>query len=256
MSEEAAKAILRAAAPGHFDVVAGNIQKLGNQALCKSNWLTEAQDKSKELQFADIHENDLCHSIANPLLEKLKRYQSDNFLSKPGVSARVAMTSVRNSKSDADCGKLLVHTYAEKIDTSNKFSGNWKATWTIDKVESGVGEISGHVAVRSYAYEDGNVQLKITKEFPPVMVGKVSLEEDEDPSLVDGMVQQIMQWETVILGVLACMNESVTNDHLRSIRRILPITKTKMNWDAVAHRSVKTLKKTAPETRSKVKYNS
>ena len=256
MAEEAAKAVLRAVAPGHFEVVAEQLQKMGSQTLCKSNWLAEAQDKSKEFQCVDIHENDLSHSIANPLLEKLKRYQSDNFLSKPGVSARVAMASVRNSESAADGGKLLVHTYAEKIDIANKYSGNWKATWTIDKVELGVGEISGHVAVHSHAYEDGNVQLKIKKEFPPVMVGKINLEEDEDPSLVDGMVQQIMRWETVILGVLASMNESVTNDHLRSIRRILPITKTKMNWDAVAHRSVKTLKKTAPETRSKVKYDS
>ena len=108
---------------------------------------------------------------------------------------------------------------------------------------------------KDVAYEDGNVQLKITKEFPPVMVGKTSLKERDEPSLADGIVQQIMKWETIILGILASMNDNVSSDHLRSIRRVLPITKTKMNWDAVAHRSVKTLKKTAPEARSKVKYN-
>ena len=255
MSEEAAKAILRAAAPGQFDAVAENIQKLGqhNNTLSGSNWLTEVQNESKELQCIDIHENDLDHPIAKPLHEKIKQYQKDNFLSNSGVSARVALTAGNRNGGQP---QLLVHTYAEKIDTSNQYSGNWKATWTIDKVELGVGEISGQVAVHSHAYEDGNVQLKITKEFPPVMVGKTSLKEGEEPSLADGMVQQIMKWETIILGILASMNDSVTSDHLRSIRRVLPITKTKMNWDAVAHRSVKTLKKTAPEARSKVKYNS
>merc|ERR1712166_1666092 len=102
------------------------------------------------------------------------------------------MTTDKNNSS-----QLLVHTYAEKIDTPNQYSGCWTATWTIDKVELGVGEISGHVVVHSYAHEDGNVQLTISKEFPRVLVGKVSLKEDEEPSLADGMVQQIMKWETI-----------------------------------------------------------
>jgi hypothetical protein len=255
--EEAAKAILRAAAPGQFDDVAENIKNLGNQTISGSDsWLTEVQDDFKELQCIDDvnTSNELDHPIAKPLHEKLKQYQNDNFMSKPGVSvARIAMTTgVQNNSS-----QLLVHTYAEKIDTPNQYSGCWTATWTIDKVELGVGEIYGHVAVHSCAYEDGNVQLKITKEFPCITVGKAaSLKADEEPSLEDGIVQQIMKWELIILEILESMKDSVTSDHLKSIRRILPITKQKMNWDANAHRSVKTLIKTAPDTRNKVKYNS
>jgi len=248
MSEEAAKAVLSVAAPGQFDAVAENIQKLGQ--LSNGNWLTEAQNELKEFQSKDTLENNFDHPIATALHEKMEQYQKDNFLSKPGVSARVALT-----KGYVNDNQLLVHTYAEKIDVSNQYSGNWKATWTIDKAESSTGEISGHVIVHSYAHEEGNVQLKISKEFPPIVVGKASLDKGEEPSLADGILQQIMKWETIILGILASMNDDISSDHLRSIRRVLPITKTKMNWDAVAHRSVKTLKKTAPESRSKVKYN-
>ena len=255
---EAAKAILRAAAPGQVDDVAENIKKLGNQTISGSDsWLTEVQDELKELQCIDdaniSNELELDHPIAKPLHEKLKQYQTDNFLSKPGVSAaRIAMTTDKNNSN-----QLLVHTYAEKIDTPNQYSGCWTATWTIDKVELGVGEISGHVVVHSCAYEDGNVQLKITKEFPRITVGKAaSCKSDEEPSLEDGIVQQITKWEMIILEILASMKDSITSDHLKSIRRILPITKQKMNWDANAHRSVKTLMETAPDTRSKVKYNS
>eukprot|EP00751_Fragilariopsis_kerguelensis_P024496 CAMPEP_0170862630 /NCGR_PEP_ID=MMETSP0734-20130129/19120_1 /TAXON_ID=186038 /ORGANISM="Fragilariopsis kerguelensis, Strain L26-C5" /LENGTH=244 /DNA_ID=CAMNT_0011237331 /DNA_START=50 /DNA_END=784 /DNA_ORIENTATION=+ len=239
MSYEAAKSILRTAAPGHSDAVAENIQKLGNQKFSSDQWLTEIQDELTESYCIDTNINELDHPLAKSLHEKLKQYQNDIFLSKPGVSARVAVTAVQNNSN-----QLLVHTYAEKIDNPNKNSGNWKASWTIDKVELGVGEISGHVVVHSYTHEDGNVQLTISKKFPRVSVRKVSFKEDEGPSLVDGIVQQIMKWETIILGILVSMNDSVTSDHLKSIRRILPITKQKMNWDANAHRSVKTLTKT------------
>jgi hypothetical protein len=249
MSEEAAKSVLRAAAPGQFDAVAEHVQKLGKLSN-GGTWLTEAQNELKEFQCkGDALESNLDHPIATALHEKMERYQKENFLSKPGVSARVVLTKGSAS------GQLLVHTYAEKIDASNQYSGNWKATWTIDKVESSTGQISGNVIVHSYAHEEGNVQLKISKEFPPILVGEASVDEGENPSLAGGMVQQIMKWETIILGILASMNDNVSSDHLRSIRRVLPITKTKMNWDAVAHRSVKTLKQTAPDTRSKVKYN-
>eukprot|EP00536_Pseudo-nitzschia_multiseries_P007416 jgi/Psemu1/304923/fgenesh1_kg.175_\ len=244
MSEEAAKSVVRAAAPGHSDAVAENVEKLAGS----SNWKAEAQNDAKKFQCVDLHVNDLDHPLAKPLHEKIEQYQKDNFLSKPGVSARVATTK-------DDDGLLQVHTYAEKVDGPNQYSANWKATWTIEHDELGVGEISGRVIVHSCAHEGGNVQLKINKEFPRAIVGKVAFKEGEEPSLVNGLVEQIMKWETIILGILESMNDSISTDHLKSIRRVLPVTKTKMNWDVVAHRSVNTLKKTAPESRSKVKYN-
>jgi len=246
MSEEVAKSLLRSAAPGEFDGMVDSVQKAGK--LSNDKWLNEAQAEMEEFQCNGTLENSFDHAIATSLHEKMEQYQNENFLSKLGVSSRLTVSKGVEKE-------LLVHTYAEKIDVSNQYSGNWKATWIIDKLESVSGEISGHVIVHSYAHEGGNVQLKIKKKFPSTMVGEVSFSETEQPSLAGGIVQQIMKWETILLGILASMNDDVSSDHLRSIRRVLPITKTKMNWDAVAHRSVKTLKKTAPESRSKIKYN-
>ncbi len=253
MADDAARTILRSAAPGQFDAVAESIQKLGKQALSasgSSKWLTEVQDEQRKFQCIGIHQKDLKHALAEPLMGSLKQYQKDNFGTKSGVTARVAMAAGGSGGQ-----QLLVHTYAGKIDASNQHSGCWRATWTIDKVSSNDAcEISGHVQVHSYAHEEGNVQLKITRDFVPVKVIKAAAKGGQTPTLEQGIVQQIMQWELEILGILESLNESETADQLRSIRRVLPITKTKMKWDVVAHRSVKTLKKTAPETRNKVKY--
>lgn len=245
MSQKAAKAVLTAAAPGQFDILAEHVQKFGQ--FSDGNWMAGARNEIHEFQNRG---NTFDHPIANTLHEKMEEYQKENFLSKPGVTARVFVTEAESNKN-----QLIVHTYTEKIDSSNQHSGNWKAEWIVDSAEITSSEVSGHVIVRSYVHEDGNVQLKIKKEFPRITVGTASLNEGEAASLASGIVQQIMKSETIILGILESMNDDVSSDHLRSIRRVLPITKTKMNWDAVAHRSVKTLKKTAPESRSKVKYN-
>mmetsp|Transcript_29297 Transcript_29297/g.79298 ORF Transcript_29297/g.79298 Transcript_29297/m.79298 type:complete len:246 (+) Transcript_29297:409-1146(+) len=244
MSDAAAKSIVQAAAPGQLDAVADNLEKLAGSG----GWKAETKKEAKEFQCVDLHVDGLDHPLAKPLHEKIEQYQKDNYLGKPGVTARVAMTK-------DDHNQLVVHTYAEKIDVPNQYAANWKATWTIDSVELGVGDIYGRVVVHSCAHENGNVQLKINKEFPSVTVGKTALKDGDEPSLVDGLVEQITKWETIILGILESMNDSISSDHLKSIRRVLPITKTKMNWNVVAHQSVNTLKKSAPEARSKVKYN-
>lgn len=246
---EAAKAVLRAAAPGQFDAVAENLQKVGQASSLSADWLTELQADAKEFRCEGIHASDIDHPIAKPLHEKIENYQTKNFLSKPGVTARVALTH------GDEHNQLRVHTYAQKIDAPNQYAASWKATWSIRATELGVAEISGKVALHSYAHEGGNVQLQIQKEFPPTRVGRASAEDGAEATLVDGIVEQIRTWETILLGILETMNDSVSSDHLKAIRRVLPFTKTKMNWDVIAHRSVQTLKKTAPETRSKVKYN-
>ncbi len=238
----AAKTILTAAAPGQFDSVAQQLQTLG----CSGDFVGEAQKELWDFECKTM-QNSFDHPMAKALHESMQDYQKENF-GKPNISAKVFVTT---SSSSAD--SLIVHSYAERIDAVNEYSGCWKATWSIDATSSstsGRAEISGNVFVKSYAYEEGNVQLKIEKEFPATTV-----QGSGDDDLVAALVQQITSWETILLGILASMNDEVSSEHLRSIRRVLPITKTKMNWDAIAHRSVKTLKQTAPETRSKVRYN-
>jgi hypothetical protein len=92
--------------------------------------------------------------------------------------------------------------------------------------------------------------------FPTIKVSKLAFKKDDEPTLLQGIMKQIMTWEMDVLNLLKTMNEGGTGDHLRAIRRVLPITKTKMKWDVVAQRSVKTLITTAPQAKSKVNYGS
>lgn len=255
-AEQAAGAILRSAAPGHFDAVAKEIQVVGKSTLTSDKWLKEITKEQKVFECKGIHKSpqDLKHPLAEPLYKLLQDYQTKNFGGKSGVQSRVALT-----KGTKGPQQLVVHSFCEKLDGSNQNSGCWKATWTVDKVSNNSSscEVSGSVLVHTYSHEEGNVQLRINKDFPVEKVTAGS--KDAAPTgsttttLEQAVLQTIVTWETEILGILASMN-TVAAQQLRTIRRVLPITKTKMKWDVVAHRSVKTLKETAPETRAKVKY--
>jgi hypothetical protein len=124
---------------------------------------------------------------------------------------------------------------AEKLDLANLQTGQWKSTWTIGE-KNGTG-LSGTVELHTYAFEDGNTQLQLSKSFE-----QASLPID-DPTKI---ISQIIDWEHDVVSLLRGLEE-LTPDSLKKIRRVLPITKTKMNWEVEAQRGVQYLKKTAKE---------
>jgi hypothetical protein len=245
--------ILSAAAPGHLDAVADSLSKLASNSFSKSGGSVSAdiKDELTKFQCNKSSETTPDHPLAGEMAEKMQRHQQNNFAGKQGVTSRVSIA-------DGDAGGLIIHTYAEKLDPQNQLSGYWRATWTIGNtnMDAGSTDIAGRVQIHSFSAEEGNAQVKLDKVFANKMIAKTALQNGDEPTLVHAVMKQIQEWEMEILGLLQAMNEGGTGEHLKSIRRVLPITKTKMKWDVVAQRSVKTLKKTAPQAISKVNYGS
>ena len=231
MSGDPASTILGSAAPGQFDVVLENLQKVAKKPV-----QVDAIKKELDAKRCVGLNEKVSHPLAGPLKEKLEAYQKEAFSSKPGVKARVAVTQ------GDEPYMCVLHTYAEKIDLSNQYTGSWTATWVVASEESDVAELSGTVSLHTYCYEDGNTQLRTKKEFETIEVNAGG------DGLAKALMDRIVEWEHEVLGLLVAMNDFVS-DNLRDIRRILPITKTKMKWDVVAHRNVKTLDKTKPKKR-------
>ncbi|KAG7360211.1 F-actin capping protein alpha subunit [Nitzschia inconspicua] len=289
MADGAIHTILRAAAPGHLDAVADHLQTIAPKSFTKSNSsvLEEIQTEQKQFRIVDPGTSTTTttttatttttsnhHPLVGPLTAKLQQYQQQNFAGKQGVTYRMSITNNNNNNKDTDL--VVIHTYAEKMDVPNRISGYWKATWTVQNVTNDTVDMTGRVQVHSYAYEEGNAQVKLDKEFPNQTLSTVvavpskqqqqqqqQKNDDDEPTTttttlmtVQAIMKQITAWELEVLALLAAMNEGGTGEQLKSIRRVLPITKTKMKWDVIAQRSVKTLKKTAPQAKSKVSYGS
>ncbi|KAG7350567.1 F-actin capping protein alpha subunit [Nitzschia inconspicua] len=287
MADGAIHTILRAAAPGHLDAVADHLQTIAPRSFTKSNSsvLEEIQTEQKQFRIVDPGTATTAattattsnhHRLVGPLTAKLQQYQQQNFAGKQGVTYRMSITNNDNNDNNDnhnDTDLVVIHTYAEKMDVPNRISGYWKATWTVQNVTDGTVDMTGRVQLHSYAYEEGNAQVKLDKEFPKQTLSTVvplkqrqqqknNDDDDSEPTTaatlmtVQAILKQITAWESEVLAVLAAMNEGGTGEQLKSIRRVLPITRTKMKWDVIAQRSVKTLKKTAPQAKSKVSYGS
>ena len=123
---------------------------------------------------------------------------------------------------------------SEKVDLSNFHTGQWTTHWTI--LENG--GVHGNVQLHSYAYEDGNnTQCQWNQQFEQLVGGGLE---------VTPILQQIIQWEHEVLSQLNDVRD-VIPENLKTIRKVLPITKTKMNWEVEAQRGVQYLKKTTKE---------
>jgi hypothetical protein len=237
MASEAAATLVGSAAPGQFDLVAENVQKLGAKTLSGTAWLDDLKQGQLEFTLANNNKNaGVSHPLAEPLKAKLEAYQEKIFNNK--VSSRVSF-----APGDSPA-QLIVTTYAEKLDLPNQYTGFWKSTWTIEAASESEADIAGDVQLHTLSYEDGNTQLKSQKVFEVVTVGKKAGEGDDGPNLAEGVFRQIVDWEHEVLGILASLQD-LSSEHLRHIRRVLPITKTKMKWEVAVQRGVKHLKKTA-----------
>ena len=60
---------------------------------------------------------------------------------------------------------------------------------------------------------------------------------EEQLSWAKSIVKQIQAWEdTEVMDKLTDMYERMNNEYLKSLRRVMPITRTKMDWNVMAHR--------------------
>ena len=240
---EAVSQILQSCAPGQLEDVVVQLGKLG---------VSVDPNAVKEQSLGPpSHQNDSHpHPLASPLKEQYTNHLQTVF---SGISSRgggggggmkkmttrvwvqdPTSTSTTSPTSTTTKALMELCSVTEKIDLSNFHTGQWTSQWTI--LENG--SVHGTVHLHSYAYEDGNnTQCQWTQHFEESVGGGVGGLE------VTPILQQIIQWEHEVLSHLNYVQE-VVPESLKSIRKVLPITKTKMNWEVEAQRGVQYLKKT------------
>lgn len=215
--------LLQTAPAGQFDSILEDIQTLSGGPL-EADVLQDIQSRYQRQTCVTSSEAESSHPLIASLREEIEKYQKNA----TGVTAR------RDVAVAGDANQILLRTYAEKVDKEKCRTGSWMAEWTIQAADSSA-EVSGKVSICSFSFEDGNVQLRTTKEFPAVKV--------EGSELAAATTQQIFAWED---SLCLSLQESCykAGQSLKSIRGILPLTHRKLNWNLVAQRTVKSLQET------------
>ncbi|EJT98643.1 F-actin-capping protein subunit alpha [Dacryopinax primogenitus] len=105
---------------------------------------------------------------------------------------------------------------------SNYWSGRWRARWEVEPEKM---EVRGDIAVDVHYYEQGNVQLH-TKFAPHIPLPSASVTPEQ-------IVQLVIDEEARYHAKLTESFEKMRDGGFRGLRRVLPVTRGKMDWDKV-----------------------
>ncbi|CAD8062482.1 unnamed protein product [Paramecium sonneborni] len=122
---------------------------------------------------------------------------------------------------------------AKTINLPNFFCGSWISTWEFTRTQ-----LKGDLKVQAHYYEDGNVQLKNVNTFSEGINVDLSAASESAKQIV----HTISKLENKHLTGMDNLYNSMPDIFFKAMRRPLPITGTKMNWNENVHKLVANLK--------------
>ncbi|ORY28269.1 F-actin-capping protein subunit alpha [Naematelia encephala] len=114
-----------------------------------------------------------------------------------------------------------------RYNTANFWTGRWRTRWVVDQA---AGTVSGTINVDVHYYEQGNVQLATnhTSIFP------LPTEATGSQSIASQIVTTISKIETTYHLELNDVYGELGDKVFRGLRRALPVTRQKMEWEKVS----------------------
>ena len=121
-----------------------------------------------------------------------------------------------------DGNKIVVLVSAHNLNLKSFWSGEWLSTWEMDINPK---DIKGTLRANTYYYEEGNIQFNLDTKFD----GKA--EGGDDNAVATSLVEFIKKSENSVQLELEKVYDELSENYIKPLRRKLPITGTKMNWN-------------------------
>ncbi|XP_072026385.1 LOW QUALITY PROTEIN: F-actin-capping protein subunit alpha-like [Amphiura filiformis] len=171
-------------------------------------------------EFSEVDSDSRAEPWRLALDEALAKYRDDYY--KNGVTAVYG-------KSSGDSITLVACIEDHKFEPNNYWNGRWRSQWSITFQPSGGNtEARGNFKVQVHYYEDGNVQLVSHKDVKEQI--NVTNEEDTANSLVKVIGEQEGSYQTSLTEDYGTMSKTT----FKALRRQLPLTRTKIDWNKIA----------------------
>lgn len=135
-------------------------------------------------------------------------------------------------------GKIVIVIVGERPNLRNFWSGRWASNWSVSLDGGNVASVTGDIKVHAHYFEDGNVQLQSHKAVP-----KSEIRYTGDSHLAAQIVAHIKATETSLQSGLEEMYGSMDEETFRAMRRTMPITRTKMDWNLNAVRMTRQIQR-------------
>ena len=162
----------------------------------------------EEAQSTEIH-NDLRDAIES----KLKEYL--------GKCYKMEVTKY-NVYFDGSSNKIVVLISVHNLNLKSFWSGEWLSTWEFDI--SGK-QVKGTLRANTYYYEEGNIQFNLDTKFNGSASG------GDDAAIATSLIDFIKNSENSVQLELEKVYDELSENYIKPLRRKLPVTGTKMNWN-------------------------
>ncbi|KKY33559.1 putative 2-oxoisovalerate dehydrogenase subunit beta [Diaporthe ampelina] len=171
----------------------------------------EFDHATQKASGAQSHSLESAHSdLVKSTLKSLGTYVKEHF---PNASYGVYPIE--------DDSKLAIITVASKYSPNNFWNGRWRSLYVFDPSDN---SLEGSIKVDVHYYEDGNVRLLTNK----TVTASVS------SGTGSGIAKEISTAEKKYQEELNKGFTSLSEGAFKSLRRQLPVTRQKIEWDKVA----------------------
>ncbi len=187
----------------------------------------EKEVKDKMIQdgdFDDFEEDD-CSEFAKEMKLKLESYVKELY---PGSG----IFSIKQTNPN----EWKIQILGKRLKPKAFWSGHWHSTWIVKfkEDESGsedgdekVFSLNGRIGLTVHYHEEGTVQLSAHKEIP----SRVNFYCETSSKATDKIYWKIRDSEDVVQVAVNEAYRRLGEDIFKKLRRQLPVTRTKMDWN-------------------------
>jgi len=206
--------------PTHYvDAQTGSVFTVDHLSLLTKN--------DESTAAPDQHVNLQSHRTA--LQSALSKYVLNRFATEEAAAAVLCASETM----------MNVIVAGERINLRNYWSGKWTSKWQLQFNNSlQQVTVSGDIKIHGHYFEDGNVQLVTTKTIPAAEITFDSAE-----TFAEKTAEFIQISEHNVQVGLENMYANMNEETFRAMRRIMPVTRTKMDWNINAVRMNKQVRK-------------